>query len=72
MKWGGLRHTNKGKKWSRHKYFKTIEGNNWVFATTEGKNPLMLIQHSSTEIKPKVKVKGTASPSDGDWIYGRS
>ena len=54
------------------KYFKTVEGNNWVFATREGQNPLKLIQHSSTEIKRYVKVKGMASPYDGDWIYWSS
>lgn len=32
----------------------------------------MLIQHSSTEIKRYVKVKGVASPDDGDWIYWSS
>lgn len=72
LKWGRHRHRNKGKGWIRHKYFKTVEGNNWVFATGEGKNPLKLIQHSSTEIKRYVKVKGKASPYDGDWIYWSS
>jgi RNA-directed DNA polymerase len=51
LKWGRHRHRNKGKGWIRLKYFKTVEGNNWAFVTREGKNPLMLIQHSSTEIK---------------------
>jgi RNA-directed DNA polymerase len=69
LKWGRHRHRNKGKKWIRLKYFKTVESNNWVFATRKGKNPLMLMQHSSTEIKRYVKVKGVASPYDGDWIY---
>ncbi|WP_375514384.1 group II intron reverse transcriptase/maturase [uncultured Nostoc sp.] len=72
FKWGYHRHRNKGKGWIRLKYFKTVEGNNWAFVTREGKNPLMLIQHSSTEIKRYVKVKGTASPYDGDWIYWSS
>ena len=72
LKWGRYRHRNKGKRWIRHKYFKTVEGNNWVFATREGSNPLRLIQHSSTEIKRYVKVKGMASPYNGDWIYWSS
>lgn len=72
LKWGRHRHRNKGRGWIRLKYFKTVEGNNWVFVTREGKNPLMLIQHSSTEIKRYVKVKGIASPYDGDWIYWSS
>ncbi len=69
LKWGRHRHRNKGRGWIRLKYFKTVEGNNWVFATREGKNPLTLIQHSSTAIKRYVKVKGVASPYDGDWVY---
>ncbi|MEG4397354.1 group II intron reverse transcriptase/maturase [Microcoleus sp. BROC3] len=72
LKWGRHRHRNKGRGWIRLKYFKTVEGNNWVFATGEGNNPLKLIQHSSTEIKRYVKVKGMASPYDGDWIYWSS
>jgi RNA-directed DNA polymerase len=72
LKWGRHRHRNKSKKWIRRKYFKTVEGNNWVFATGEGNNPLKLIQHSSTEINRYVKVKGMASPYDGNWIYWSS
>ena len=69
LKWGRHRHRNKGKVWTSRKYFKTVEGNNWVFTTREGNNPLKLIQHSSTVIKRYVKVKGVASPYDGDWVY---
>lgn len=72
LKWGRHRHRNKGRGWIRLKYFKTVEGDNWVFATREGDNPYALIQHSSTEIKRYVKVKGMASPDDGDWIYWSS
>lgn len=72
IKWGRHRHRNKGKKWSRHKYFKSVEGDNWVFATRDGVNPLKLLKHSSTPIKRYVKVKGKASPYDGNWIYWSS
>jgi RNA-directed DNA polymerase len=72
LTWGRHRHRNKGKRWIRLKYFKTVEANNWVFATGEGNNPLKLIQHSSTEIKRYVKVKGKASPYNGDWLYWSS
>jgi RNA-directed DNA polymerase len=68
-KWGVRRHPNKNRKWIRQKYFKTIEGNNWAFATKAGKNSLVLRQHSSTEIKRHIKVKGNASPYDGNWVY---
>ncbi len=69
LKWGRRRHGNKGRGWTSRKYFKTIEGNNWVFSTREGTNPLKLMQHSYTEIKRYVKVKGGASPYDGNWVY---
>ena len=72
LKWGRHRHRNKGRKWIRLKYFKTVGGNNWAFATRESNNPLTLIQHSSIQIKRYVKVKGTASPYDGDWVYWSS
>jgi RNA-directed DNA polymerase len=72
LKWGRHRHRNKGRTWIRFKYFKTVDGDNWVFATREDKNLLKLLQHSSTEIKRYVKVKGIASPYDGDWIYWSS
>lgn len=68
-KWGVRRHPNKNRRWIRQKYFKTIEGNNWAFATKAGKNSLVLRQHSSTEIKRHIKVKGNASPYDGNWVY---
>ncbi|NEO31961.1 MAG: group II intron reverse transcriptase/maturase [Symploca sp. SIO3C6] len=72
LKWGRHRHRNKGRKWIRLKYFQSVEGNNWMFATREGNNPLELIQHSSTKIKRYVKVKGNKSPYDGDWMYWSS
>ncbi|NES20433.1 MAG: group II intron reverse transcriptase/maturase [Symploca sp. SIO3E6] len=72
LKWGHHRHRNKGRKWIRLKYFITVEGDNWVFATRKGKNLKKLIQHSSTQIKRYVKVKGNKSPYDGDWIYWSS
>ena len=69
IKWGIKRHRNKSKKWVIQRYFKTIGDNNWVFTTGEGKNPISLIEHVSIEIKRHVKVKGNASPFDGDLIY---
>lgn len=69
QKWGRHRHPNKGKKWVSAKYFKTVGGDNWVFGTKGGSYPLSLIKHSSIEIKRHRKVKGNASPYDGEWIY---
>jgi RNA-directed DNA polymerase len=72
IKWGIKRHRNKGKKWIVKRYFKTIGGNNWAFATKEENNPLKLYEHSETKIKRFVKVKGSASPFDGNLVYWSS
>lgn len=67
--WAKHRHRNKGKKWLAERYWKTIGGDNWVFATRDGKNPIRLLKHSATKIKDYVKVKGDASPYDGNLVY---
>jgi RNA-directed DNA polymerase len=68
--WAQRRHPNKSGKWVAKKYWQTIGGDNWVFATRqEGKNPLRLLSHDATEIVRHVKVKGDASPYDGNLIY---
>ena len=57
------------------KYWTTIGGNNWVFATRKGDaNPLRLLAHNDTVCSSNdyVKVKGDKSPFDGDLIYWSS
>ncbi len=55
------------------KYWQTVGGSNWVFATrSEGKNPIRLLKHSAIEIKRHVKVKGESSPYDGNLVYWSS
>ncbi|GET42879.1 reverse transcriptase homolog [Microseira wollei NIES-4236] len=58
--WAKHRHRNKGKMW-RQKYWKTIGGDNWVFATRDGKNLIRLLKHRATKIFDYVKVTGVAS-----------
>jgi RNA-directed DNA polymerase len=71
--WAERCHPNKSGKWVTNKYWQTIGGDNWVFATRqEGKNPLRLQKHSATEIVRHVKVKGEASPYDGNLVYWSS
>jgi RNA-directed DNA polymerase len=73
IKWGIKRHRNKGKKWIYLKYFQTIDGDKWTFATSrEGSNPMVLMKHPETAIVRHVKVKGDKSPYDGDLIYWSS
>lgn len=72
IKWGVKRHRNKGKVWVVQRYFKTIGGNHWSFATQEDNHLVKLYEHRETEIKRYVKVKGNASPYDGNLIYWSS
>jgi RNA-directed DNA polymerase len=73
IKWGIKRHRNKGRKWVYLKYFRKIGNDNWTFATNrEGNNPMTLLKHHETEIKRHIKVKGNASPYDGNHIYWSS
>ncbi|MHC5765363.1 MAG: group II intron reverse transcriptase/maturase [Nostoc sp.] len=68
--WAKRRHPNKTGKWLSDKYWQTIDGDNWVFATrAKGKNPMRLLKHSATKFKRYVKVKGELSPFDGNLVY---
>ncbi|MFB8787338.1 MAG: group II intron reverse transcriptase/maturase [Potamolinea sp.] len=68
--WAKRRHPDKTGGWVANKYWQTIGGNNWVFATRQkGKNPLRLLEHRETSIVRHVKVKSDASPYDGNLIY---
>lgn len=68
-RWAKRRHPNKNTKWVQKRYFKTINGNKWTFATTtsdrRGKEKdLILYPIAYTSIERHVKVKGKASPDD--------
>lgn len=67
-KWATKRHPNKGKMWIKQKYWKSIEASEWVFSTNS-KNPVKLYNHRDTKISQYVKVKGEASPYDGNLVY---
>ncbi len=51
---------------NKDKYWRTVEDRNWCFSTEDG---LELLIHKSTPIVRHTKVKGEASPFNGDWIY---
>jgi len=51
---------------NKDKYWRTVGGKNWCFSTEDG---LELLNHSSTPIVRHTKIKGEASPFNGDWIY---
>ena len=64
--WATYRHHNKNKHWIRQRYWKQGEGQHSIFATPEES---VLRRHAGTEIRRHVKVKGAASPYDGNLLY---
>jgi RNA-directed DNA polymerase len=51
---------------NKDKYWRTVGDKNWCFSTEDG---MELLTHASTPIVRHTKVKGEASPFDGNWIY---
>ena len=51
---------------NKDKYWRTVGNRNWCFSTEDG---LELLTHASTPIVRHIKVKGEASPFNGDWVY---
>ena len=71
--WARRRHSNKSWQWISRKYWRTIGRNHWCFATdNQSDNPLKLLNHADTKIVRHIKVKGNASPMDGNLIYWSS
>jgi RNA-directed DNA polymerase len=66
IRWAKTRHHHEGMRQVVKKYWHQTETRRWVFATPEGK---LLRQHQETTIERYVKVKGQASPYDGNWLY---
>ncbi|MCC5632479.1 HNH endonuclease [Nostoc sphaeroides CHAB 2801] len=68
--WAKRRHPKKSGKWVSKRYWQSIGGGNWVFATkNEGSTPVRLLNHADTPIVRHVKVKGESSPYDGNLVY---
>jgi len=63
------KHPKKNAGWVKEKYWRTIEGNTWTYATPEGPEQRVLRQHTAIPIKRHTKVKGKASPYNGDLLY---
>jgi RNA-directed DNA polymerase len=51
---------------NKDKYWRTVDNRTWCFSTEDG---MELVNHAATPIIRHVKVKGEASPYNGDWIY---
>jgi RNA-directed DNA polymerase len=68
-KWSIRRHPNKGKRWVRKLYFKTIKGDSWTFSCPTkdrrgNDRELSLYSIAKTPIERHIKVKGDALPDD--------
>jgi RNA-directed DNA polymerase len=68
-RWAKRRHPKKNTTWVQKRYFKTINGNKWTFATStsdrRGKEKdLILYPIAYTPIERHIKVKGESSPDD--------
>lgn len=73
-RWARRRHPNKGARWVRQKYFRSVGARHWVFGTGTGRTlstgkPELLTLHdiTSTPIRRHRKIKGAANPFDPQW-----
>ncbi len=64
-RWAMRRHGGKHRQRIMHKYWRLEQGS-WKFDTLQG---VKLRYHSYTAIVRHVKILGTRSPYDGDWVY---
>jgi RNA-directed DNA polymerase len=64
-KWAARRHPNKGRRWIKAKYFKTIDNQNWnFFGNFESGQSIILEKMSSVVIERHVKIQANANPYD--------
>jgi RNA-directed DNA polymerase len=63
------KHPKKSAKWVKERYWRTLKGNTWTFATSEDATRHTLRWHAATPIQRHTKVKGRASPFDGNLLY---
>jgi RNA-directed DNA polymerase len=69
-RWALRRHPRKPRRWVAQRYWRMQPGSKWEFeAKQNGKVIARLLTHRKTPIKRHVKVKGPASPFDGNLVY---
>ena len=69
--WARRRHPNKTSGWVAIKYWHVNKGK-WDFRAEEGCKSVSLLKFCQTKISRHIKVQGSRSPFDGDWIYWSS
>lgn len=70
--WTKRRHPTKSRRWVKEKYFRTIQGRDWIFSgeqpdATGRVQEVHLFYASSMPIRRHVKIKGAANPYDPAW-----
>lgn len=63
------KHPKKNAGWIKGKYWRRIEGKALTYATPEGPEQRVLRRHAAISIQRHTKVKGKASPYDGNLLY---
>jgi RNA-directed DNA polymerase len=73
-RWAKRRHPKKNTRWIKKRYFHSIGGQNWVFATDSGERLSderiiwhKLVKASGIPIRRHVKIKKDANPYDPHW-----
>jgi RNA-directed DNA polymerase len=67
VQWTKWRHPDKSAAWRSKKYWRKIGNQKWVFAASD---TMTIRKHGMTHIlSPYAKVRGNASPYDGDLLY---
>ena len=65
-RWARHRHPRKSRHWITQRYWGVNRGQGWVFASDSG---VVLTPHANVAIVRHAKVRGHASPFDGNWKY---
>jgi RNA-directed DNA polymerase len=67
LRWAYQRHGRRPRSWVVRKYWDIVPGQTWAFRCRQ--TDFRLCRHDDTRIVRHVKVRGTRSPFDGDWLY---
>jgi RNA-directed DNA polymerase len=65
-RWAYRRHPTKGRQWIVRKYWQMEPGASWIFQDQEEH---VLRRHNARPIQRHTKIRGTASPYDGNFLY---
>ena len=65
LSWAKRRHANKTSAWVMRHYWRPDKGC-WHFQSETG---MLLLRHAKIPIRRHIKVAGTKSPFDGNWLY---